>query len=93
MALIEVDNLKKDYWSNLYKGSSALVPNEGSLVVYEADKISNVGSVNTVEDSKEEPKSNQLIFVIVITSVISILVGILISILIGKLFTRNRPLI
>ncbi|MEI7424811.1 MAG: hypothetical protein WCK10_01685 [Candidatus Staskawiczbacteria bacterium] len=84
-----VDNLKKDYWSNSYKGSSALVPNEGSLVVYEADKINNVGSVDIIDNSKEKFESNQPIFFIIITLIISILVGILIGVLIGKIFTKR----
>ena len=88
-----VDNLKKDYWSNSYKGSSALVPNEGSLVIYEADKINNVVNVDIADDLNEKSESSQFIFVIIITSVISILVGISIGVLIGKLFAKNRSLV
>lgn len=87
-----VDNLNKDYWSNSYKESSALVPNEGSLVVYEADKINNNGNVNTADDSNKKPENNLCNFVIIVTSVISVLIGILIGFLFGKLLHTGPKL-
>ncbi len=49
-----VSNLDKTYLGNFYKGPSALVPNEGTLVVFEADTINkNIAATNNPELSAE----------------------------------------
>jgi hypothetical protein len=89
-----VDNLNKEYESNSYKGSSALVPNKGSLIIFESDKInenretSNNENVNTSDDLKEKPENQSSILVLIVISLSSILIGVSIS----KLFVKKRPL-
>jgi len=85
-----VDNLKKDYWSNMYKGPSALVPNEGSLVVYEADKLADIKPVITPQGTEKPDSSNNsqnLNFYLI--GLLVVLVSILIGIILGRLFTKK----
>lgn len=62
--VVGVNNLDKTY-SNFYKGSSALVPNEGTLVVFESENINNkTEEVNGSKSPIETSNSNVVLYII-----------------------------
>jgi hypothetical protein len=85
-----VDNLKKDYSSNLYKGPSALVPNEGSLVVYEADKpVDSTPAITPQGTEKSNSSNNPQNINFYLIGLLIVLVSILIGIILGRFFTKK----
>lgn len=82
-----VDNLKKDYWSNSYKESSALVPNEGTLVVFEAEKLSN-STPNAPSQDTKNFNSSQNIYLYLI-GVLAVVISIFIGIVLGRLSVKK----
>ena len=92
-----VENLDKTYLSNFYKTPSALVPNEGTLVVFELDEANNkvdnptnsntnIVDRNTNVISVEIPKMNSSI---VVVAIVSLLVGITF----GKFFLNKKKVL
>ncbi len=76
-------NLDRSQMTNFYKGNSALTPNEGNLVVYEADKVSIATDTDSKSDSQTQSKKS-----IVLTIGISI-ITLLIGLLLGKLVYKK----
>ncbi len=83
-----VDNLNKNPRFNFYKSSEPLIPNEETLVVFEADKTDNTKSVDTVNDSNKNTDKNLYVY-IVIAVMSSLVVGILIGFLASKLSLKK----
>jgi len=74
-----LDNLDKTSFSNDYKTASALTPNEGTLVVFEADKLSNTNNSNTLQ--------NIYLYSI---GLLAVLISVLVGIILGKLFAKKN---
>ena len=78
-----VNNLDKTYL-NYYKGSSALVPNEGTLVVFESETINNdTKEVNNPTVPTETSNSNVILYTI-LGSVLALSAGYLLGKKSGK---------
>jgi len=75
-----VSNIDKTPSVNFYKGQSALIPNEDSLVVYESDEV-----ITTTEQSKELPTAN-----LFLVASIFLLAGIVLGMLMYKLLISRR---
>ncbi|MCC2631257.1 MAG: hypothetical protein K0S38_1066 [Candidatus Paceibacter sp.] len=71
---------------NFYKGPSALAPHEGTLVIYEADKLET--SVTLATSSNVNPTEDAQKFSI-LTLIVVALVSVVIGALIGKLSNRK----
>ncbi len=93
-----INNLNRVHSTNNYKGASALVVDEGTLVVFESDRIENKVTdtpiQNTITTDVEvtskgstdtTPEDNSTLFVIIGIALLSVLAGLFI----GKLLYKN----
>lgn len=69
-----LNNLDKTYL-NYYKGQGPLVPNEGTLVVFESDNVNNENEIIIDPELSTENSSPRGIFYIVIASIIALGLG------------------
>ena len=83
-----VDNLNKNYWSNSYKQASALAPNEGSIVVYEADKP-NISTTDVPSQDVNNSKNSPNIYFYILGAFVVIIL-ILVGIVLGRLSAKKR---
>ncbi len=74
-----VDKLDKAYLSNFYKGPSALIPNEGTLVVFESESVDverdGTGNLNPVAENNYNSKNSGAIPYAVIGVVLALGLG------------------
>jgi len=83
-----LENLNKT-GLNYYKDASALTPNEGTLVVFEADKIkANTPEVPSKNDDNNLSNS-QMMYLYLIGFFVAV-TSLIIGIVIGKLFVKNN---
>ena len=85
-----LDNLDKTYFSNDYKGASALIPNEGTLVIFEADKPNNSTS-DIPSQETGDPNNPQSIYFYLIGGFV-VFVSILIGIMLDRLFVKKSDI-
>lgn len=83
-----VDNLDKAYLNNFYKTSSALIPNEGALVVFESDNISRSTSlhnesIDTGLDVTQERGFSAVTLIIV--GVVSLVIGLFVGVVLPRI--------
>lgn len=87
-----VNNLDKTPLTNFYKDSSALAPNEGSLVVFESDKVSNEITKTPTEiqvpTSTEQQKFPTMTLIIV--AALSLIIGTIIGTVSSKIFSKKN---
>lgn len=88
----DVNNLDKTPLTNFYKDSSALAPNEGSLVVFESDKVSNEITKTPTEiqvpTSTEQQKFPTMTLIIV--AALSLIIGTIIGTVSSKIFSKKN---
>jgi hypothetical protein len=83
-----IDNLNRNSNANAYKDNSALSPNEGTLVIFEPDKIKSEITNTTNEDrpSLSLFKYDLELYKVIIIALISIFIGIIL----GRSFTFRK---
>lgn len=75
-----VGGLNKTSSTNFYKDLSALTPNEGNLVIFESDKLS-----DEIVTTPNQPKEEKTSFLILITvALITLIIGTILGILLRK---------
>lgn len=81
-----IDNLNRNSNANAYKDSSALSPNEGTLVIFEPDKIKSEITNTTKEDRPSLFTYDLELYNVIIIALISIFIGIIL----GRSFTLRK---
>jgi len=81
-----VDKLDKTPITNFYKDLSVLAPNEGSLVVYEGEEVSNE-TIKIPAQPQQEKFSN---IILVVIAVGSLIIGIIIGSTSYKILTKKQ---
>lgn len=86
-----LDGLDKTYFSNDYKGNSALIPNEGTLIVFEPDRFVISTSSIPSQNTDDTFGGLQKIYLYLI-GVFAIIVSILIGIIFGRLSIKKSSI-